>query len=39
MEARPSTGYDRRVVTFQLEDTFALLERTPGALREQLVGS
>jgi hypothetical protein len=25
-------------VTFQLEDTFALLERTPGALREQLVG-
>jgi len=26
------------VVTFQLEDTFALLERTPGALHEQLAG-
>lgn len=38
MEAKPATGYDRPVVTFQLEDTFALLERTPGALREQLVG-
>jgi len=25
-------------VTFQLEDTFALLERTPGALGEQLAG-